>query len=88
MVWVAGELQKVLPQTVVLQGDGGQAVHLQRLSEGATRFYSLDGTRWRRLLPGEVAGIEAGAKACAQALLDGRALVALRVYVGSGCGPR
>jgi hypothetical protein len=60
---------------------------LERLAEGATDFYRLEGEGWRELSPEEVELLEVGERACVEALLDGGTFLALRVFLASSCGP-
>jgi hypothetical protein len=41
----------------------------------------------RELSDQEVAGLEAGARACVETLLDGETFLALRVFLSADCGP-
>jgi hypothetical protein len=90
VVWIAGTLE-VLDQghLAVREGGGGEGprIRLERLAEGATDFYRLDGQVWRELSPEEVDLLQAGERACVEALLDGETFLALRVFLDSSCGP-
>lgn len=86
VVWVDGTIEALTGDRVVLREGRGPAVALNRLGGGATSFLRLDGGTWRAAAPGQ--GTDArGQPACVEALLDGRTLLALRVFLGSGCGP-
>jgi hypothetical protein len=90
VVWVAGTLETVDQGHLALREGRqrkGPRIRLERLGEGATGFYRLDGDVWRELSPEEVSELDAGETACVEALLDGRTLLALRVFLGSSCGP-
>jgi hypothetical protein len=84
-VWVAGTLTDVTDSRIDLREASGQKVSLQRLAAGTTAFYRVSRGTWEKLAP--EAPVAAGQAACAQALLDGTNLIALRVFLGSGCGP-
>lgn len=90
VVWIAGTLE-VLEQghLSIREGGGGEGprIRLERLAEGATDFYRLDGEVWRELPPEEVDLLGVGERACVEALLDGQTLLALRVFLDSSCGP-
>ena len=58
---------------------------MTQLVEGATPFYRSSGNEWRRLASG--AALTTGGPACVETLMDGRNLLALRVFLGTGCGP-
>ena len=84
-IWVAGTLTDVTDTRVDLREESGQAVSLQRLAAGMTAFYRVSGGTWRKLAP--EAPIAAGQAACAEALMDATTLLAIRVFLGTGCGP-
>jgi hypothetical protein len=90
VVWVAGTLE-VLDQghLAIREGSGGEGprIRLERLAEGATDFYRLDGEVWRELSPEEVDQFQVGERACVEALLDGQTFLALRVFLDASCGP-
>jgi hypothetical protein len=87
VVWLHGVMEEVSETRVAIREGQGPVVHLQRLGEGATRFFRLESERWRPLTDGQVRLLSEGQEACVEGLLDGRNLLALRVFVGSGCGP-
>jgi hypothetical protein len=87
VVWLHGVMEEVTETRVAIREGHGPVVHLQRLGEGATRFFRLDSDRWRPLTDGQVRVLAGGQEACVEGLLDGRSLLALRVFVGAGCGP-
>jgi hypothetical protein len=84
-IWLAGTLTDVTDARVDLREESGQAVSLQRLAAGTTAFYRVSGGAWQKLAPD--APIAAGQAACAEALMDATNLLALRVFLGTGCGP-
>lgn len=86
VVWVDGTIEALTGDRVVVREGRGPAVALNRLGGGATSFLRLDGGTWRAAAPGQAADAR-GEPACVEALLDGRTLLALRVFLGSGCGP-
>jgi hypothetical protein len=90
IVWIAGTVE-VLEQghLAVREGSPGEGprIRLERLAEGATDFYRLERQGWRELSAEEVDLLDVGDRACVEALLDGRTFLALRVFLGSSCGP-
>jgi hypothetical protein len=90
VVWIAGTLE-VLEQghLAVREGSRGEGprIRLERLAEGATDFYRLEGDGWRELSTEEVDLLDVGDRTCVEALLDGRTFLALRVFLDSSCGP-
>jgi hypothetical protein len=85
LVWLEGELQEVGDTEMVLQDGDAEPIEVQRFAGTATRFYRLTGGKWRELT--EPGSVEAGGDVCVEALLDGEAFLAVRVFLGSGCGP-
>jgi hypothetical protein len=88
LVWLDGTLEQIETRSLaVREGQDGPVVELDRAAAGATRFFRLDGEEWSSV-PEEGIGAEAtGQRACVEALLDERTLLALRVFLGAGCGP-
>jgi hypothetical protein len=88
LVWLDGTLEQIEARSLaVREGQDGPVVELDRAAAGATRFFRLDGEEWSSV-PEEGIGAEAtGQRACVEALLDERTLLALRVFLGAGCGP-
>lgn len=84
-VWIAGTLSAVGPQRIEVREGSGPTVTVQRLAEGATGFFEVRGGAWA-LLP-RAAAVPPGGAACVEALMAGPALLALRVFLGAGCGP-
>jgi hypothetical protein len=90
VVWIGGILEVVEQgQLAVREGSQGQGprIRLERLAQGATDFYRLETGGWRELSPDEADLIQVGDRVCVEALLDGRTFLALRVFLGSSCGP-
>lgn len=90
VVWIGGILEAVdQGQLALREGTRGQGprIRLERLAEGATDFYRLEAEGWRELSPEEAELVQVGDHACVEALLDGRTFLALRVFLGSSCGP-
>jgi len=88
LVWLDGTLEELGESQLGLRAGEGDLVRLQRLAEGATAFLRPEAEGWVELLPSEVDLLEPGVnRACVEALLDGRTLLALRVFLGAECGP-
>ena len=85
VIWLGGTIQLVGRGQVRLLEDDGSVVGLTRLAEGATRFFRVQGDAWSRIPNGE--RVVAGQRACIETLMDGTNLVAIRVFLGAGCGP-
>jgi hypothetical protein len=85
VVWVEGTLTDVTDVHLVLRQPVGSVVTLRRLSGDATSFFRVSGSEWQRLAA--EAGVPAGQVACVETLLDRETLLALRVFLGAGCGP-
>jgi len=84
-VWIAGTLTDVTDARIDVREPSGQDVTLQRLAAGTTSFFRISNGAWARLAP--QAQVPAGQTACAEALLAGTNLLALRVFLGTECGP-
>jgi hypothetical protein len=85
VVWLGGSLVSVTPDRIGLRQADGSDAKLQRLAGSATRFLRVEGDAWKAFVP---AGGEAvGHPACIETLMDGSNLVAIRVFLDSGCGP-
>lgn len=82
VVWLTGTLESVTETELTLREGEGPAIRLERFAAGATRFLRLREGGWE-----EVAGGGAGDPACVETLLDGETFLALRVFLGAGCGP-
>ena len=85
VVWIGGTLHDVASDHLELEEPAGAMVRLQRLGGRATSFFRAAGGRWQRLAT--QAQLGAGGQACVETLMDGTNLVALRVFLGAGCGP-
>jgi len=88
VVWVSGQSERVTGSRLSIVEDGGSPVAIRRLSEGATRFFVMKDGRYERLDETDALLIEVGTPLCVESLLDGRDLLALRVFIGAACGPR
>ena len=84
-VWIAGILTDVTDAGIDVREPSGQDVTMQRLAAGTTSFYRVSNGAWAKLAP--AAQVSAGQTACIEALLAGTNLLALRVFLGVGCGP-
>lgn len=87
MVWIDGEIQDLTAARVTIRDGRGPEVRLRRFAGGATSFLRLEQGRWRALEAGEITALGTGRQACVESLLDGRTLLALRVFLGVECGP-
>jgi hypothetical protein len=85
VIWLGGTLADVTDTQLVLRQPAGSVVTLRRLAGEATSFFRLSGSEWQRLAP--EAQVPAGRAACVETLLDRQTLLALRVFLGAGCGP-
>jgi hypothetical protein len=84
-VWISGTLTDVTDARIDVREASGQDVTMQRLAAGTTSFFRVSNGAWEKLAP--AAQVSAGQAACTEALLAGRNLLALRVFLGTGCGP-
>ncbi len=85
IIWVGGSLTEVTERSLVIKEAVGSTVTLKRLGRGATAFYRASSARWERL--SSPVRIGTGEEACVEAALEGRNLLALRVFLGAACGP-
>jgi len=85
VIWLGGVLATVRADHLELREGSGSLVRLQRLAGQATSFYRVAGSSWQR--QADEAPVPAGIDACVETLLDGTTFVALRVFLGAGCGP-
>jgi len=85
IVWVGGTLAGVSADGLMVREPLGAEVSIKRLGRGATAFYRASRDRWIRLPPGPTVGV--GEPACVETALEGRTLLALRVFLGTACGP-
>ena len=83
-MWVGGTVLDLTDRQVLVEETVGAKVGLKRLGQDATAFYRVSGGRWERVDPAEVGR---GDRACVETLLDGQNLLALRVFLGTDCGP-
>lgn len=87
VVWLAAQTEEVTGDRLIVVEPAGSRIRLERLSGGATRFFSLQDNTWRRMSVADVELIEVGTPLCVESLLDGETYLALRVFVGAACGP-
>lgn len=87
VVWVDGTLDEISESQILVREGEGPQVEVERLGQGATSFLALDGSEWVELTDEQVAEVDTGGPACVETLLDGRTFLALRVFLGVGCGP-
>lgn len=84
-VWIGGTLTTVDAGRLSLREGSGATVSLDRLGDGATAFFRVQGSAWTALPRG--AAVAPGGPACVETLLAGQTMVALRVFLGTECGP-
>jgi hypothetical protein len=87
LVWLDGTLEQIGQGSLAIREGEGARVDLERAAAGGTRFFRLDGDTWAVLSEEDAEAVDAGQRVCVEALLDGRNLLALRVFMGAGCGP-
>jgi hypothetical protein len=85
VIWIGGILTTVEDDRVTIREGSGSSVSLVRLAEGATAFFAIAEDRWERLPAG--ASVANGQTVCVETLMGGSSLVAIRVFLGVGCGP-
>jgi hypothetical protein len=85
VIWIGGTLTAVEDDRVELLEGSGSLVVLQRLGRGTTAFFEVAEGRWVRL--DAAAAVAEGQRVCVETLMDGSSLLALRVFLGAGCGP-
>jgi len=85
LIWIGGTLSDVTSGRLQIRDSLGSLIVVRRLGAGATAFFRVSAGRWQRL--SETAGIERGGLVCAETLMDGANLLALRVFLGAACGP-
>jgi hypothetical protein len=87
VVWLEGTVEDLDPSSLTLREGQGPRIRIRRFEEGATDFLRVEEGAWRELADQEVEILGVGGQACVEALLDGRTLFALRVFLGARCGP-
>ena len=85
LIWVGGTLTAVTADRLEITEPFGSVVRLARLGNGATAFFEVQAGAWQRLAA--TTPVATGASVCAQTLMDGSNLLALRVFLGAECGP-
>ena len=85
VTWLSGTIQEATTGSFRLQQGDGAVVSVKRLGQGATKLFGVSGLSWERL-PAKTT-VRSGETVCIETLLDGPNLVALRVFLGAGCGP-
>ncbi|MGH2692593.1 MAG: hypothetical protein ACRDHM_08840 [Actinomycetota bacterium] len=87
LVWIDGSLEEVGEDRLVLAEGEGPRIVVERFAGEATRFFRPEAGTWRQLPPEDVEGVETGEDACIEALVDGEAFLAIRVFVERLCAP-
>jgi hypothetical protein len=87
LVWIGGSLDEVGETQLVLRDGEGPPITVERFAGGATRFYEQDQGGWRELAQEEIEALATGAEACIEALADGEAFLAIRVFLERTCAP-
>ncbi len=87
LVWISGSLEEVTETQLVLREGDGPAVSVERFAGEATRFFRPEASGWRQLAADELDAVEPGEDACVEALADGEAFLAIRVFVERLCAP-
>ena len=87
LVWIGGTLEEVGETKLTLRDGEGPPIIVERFSGGATSFYALDDAEWRELEVEEADDVAPGEDACIEALADGEAFLALRVFLDRICAP-
>jgi hypothetical protein len=85
LVWLEGDLEEIGERGLVLRDGEGPRIEVERFAGSATRIYRLTNGRWLELAA--EAPVPPGGEACVEALLDEGAFLAVRVFLGTGCGP-
>jgi len=85
IVWIGGRLTESRADRLELKESFGSVVTLRLLGGNASAFFRVSGGAWQAADPRAV--VTAGAKACVETLMNGRTLLALRVFLGADCGP-
>lgn len=87
LVWMGGSLEEIGETQLILEDGEGPPIPVERFSGGATRFYEEDGGSWRQLEDDEIESVATGTDVCIEALADGEAFLALRVFLERTCAP-
>jgi hypothetical protein len=87
LVWIGGSLNDVGESQLVLQEGDGPSVTIERFGGDATRFLRPADGDWRELSSEEISAIPSGEEACIEALADGDAFLAVRVFLERTCAP-
>jgi hypothetical protein len=85
VIWVGGTITDLRADRITVRETSGSELTLRRLGRDATAFFRASGGSWRRVASGD--GVRAGEAACVETLMDRTNLLALRVFLGAGCGP-
>jgi hypothetical protein len=83
-VWVGGALSALRSDRLELKEPFGSVVILHRLAGNATTFFEVRDGAWEQVDP---QAARVGSRACVETLMNGKVLLALRVFVGAECGP-
>lgn len=87
LVWVDGSLEEVGDSQLLLREGEGPTITVERFAGDATRFFRPDGDGWRQLAEDELVAIVTGEDACIEAVVDGEAFLAIRVFLERLCAP-
>lgn len=87
LVWIGGTLEQIVETQLVLRDGEGPPITVERFAGGATRFFVPDDGRWRELRSDEIEATATGEEACVEALADGEAFLAIRVFLERTCAP-
>jgi hypothetical protein len=87
LVWIDGALENVGADQLLLRDGDGPTITVERFSGQATRFFRPDGDRWSELSSEDIDSIAGGEDACIEALVDGEAFLAIRVFLERACAP-
>lgn len=83
-MWIGGKVTGLKVDRLELKEAFGSVVTLRLLGGNASAFFRVSGGAWLRAPRTEAT---AGTKACVETLMNGRTLLALRVFLGADCGP-
>lgn len=87
LVWIGGTLEEIDAGQLTLRDGEAPPITIERFAGGATHFYVPDGDSWRELDTTEIPGVAPGEDACIEALADGDAFLAIRVFLERLCAP-